>query len=156
WDGGSWLRWALEDELEAQALGLKSKNSLPDVRPLSTERRAALAGTYDLPGGASFHLVDDGAHLWLAAEGPKALDKVAASPSGSTGDMESVNRKTQDFLGKLLQRDQAAIEAQLAHKAKPELKDYQAEWTEAQKKHGPLLGFRLLGSAPQGPTVRSF
>lgn len=175
---GQSLRHALGIGLEQLLRGERAELP-PEATLLERERLDHLAGTYRMnptadgrSGDGRFHLVSDGAHLWLTASGQPALDLLEGScarPStdasgrtrveageGESSGLRRANAKTRRLLEQLLVRaDSAAYAEALTEDGAPHLPDYLWEWRRLVESRGPFQGFRLMGSRPFGRSAVS-
>ncbi len=144
---GRWMRGFVQAEVEAMLFGADTITSAPDVKLVRAEMRDGLAGSYRLDSTSAIHIVNDGAFLWIAADGQAAADLLR--PHATNEDSAAyvhANVRTDSLLASLLQRDSLAYVAALGDSGARFRPDYDKEWTELLARYGPLNGYRVIGS----------
>jgi CubicO group peptidase (beta-lactamase class C family) len=144
---GRWMRHTLSADLEKMLFGEEVGIAPPVARILEREEADRLAGTWSFEGGDRLHLIDDGTHLWVAAEGQGATDLLHAAESGDHA-IANANRRTRALLHGLLTGDDEAYPRALTEDGVPHLQGYVDEWERLTATLGPLEGFAVLGSVP--------
>ena len=143
-DGVS-LRHALGRPIEQLFRG-ESAAAPPTAYLLDGTRARAMAGTYRLGDDARFHVVYDGVHTWLIADGQAAVDLLTGSDS-LADERILAGRRTHELLTSLREgRVEAGYTAALDTAASRLLGDYRDEWTVLVTSKGPLQAFRVEGA----------
>jgi CubicO group peptidase (beta-lactamase class C family) len=140
---GDYLRHALGLPLEQLVKG----GDVPAPTALSFLSQADLAtltGTYTGRDAGRMHVVNDGAHAWLVAEGQGAVNLLmAAAPEGA----ERANARTDSLLRALAAGSpREGYRAALTEEGASRIAEYVEDWAELVKARGPLWGYRLIGS----------
>ena len=148
-----WLRWYVQDDLEAMLFGSDTTKLPPNVRAVAPQALSSLAGDYSLPGGV-LHLVSDGANLWAAAEGERLVGLLRPVRAADDPAMFArANERTLALLGKLQALDTTAYYAALGDSGRSVRKEYAAEWNTLISTFGPMHGYEVLGSVRDGGTI---
>ena len=141
---GMWLRQAVQKRLIDIAAGHATGEDPPAAE--RTADLAALTGTYALAGGDRLHLFDDGAYLWIAAEGQAAAELLMqAGDEAATGLARAIARTSRLYAGLVLGHRDAYLDA-LGKDGRDAIDDYWSEWTGLVERRGELRSFRILGA----------
>lgn len=151
---GNWLRHALGEGLEAIVRGGEAE-SAPAAELPSEEALRTLTGTYRLEDGSRLHALTDGSHLWLAAAGQEAVNRLGGYDDETVAALERGNRKTARLFAGLLRADSSVYREALTEEGAPYFDDYWNEWRGLVEARGPLHAYDLLGSSPGRGSVTS-
>lgn len=149
---GRFLRHAIGEELETLARGGRIELPPPARLPTPAEIER-LTGTYRAESGGAFHILTDGAHLWLAAGDPAAASFLDGATGDDAPDLERAVAKTEALLEALLEGDSTAYLTALTEEGRVHFPDYWREWTGWVGSRGPFFGYRVLGARPIGGDV---
>lgn len=105
-------------------------------------------GPTEDPGEARLHVLTDGVHLWLAADGQAATDLLEGLGEEGRAARALANRRTRALLNGLRSGDSTAYRRALGEGGMPHLPDYWSEWQRLRESRGPLHRFRVAGSRP--------
>jgi CubicO group peptidase (beta-lactamase class C family) len=151
---GRGLRQAVQKTLEEMVLGRHDHGSdLPRFRSFSNTERSLMAGSYRIPGG-SFHIIDAGGPVYLAAEGQTALNAFGFT---AIPDADSINRQVARILA-VLHRSQpdSAFAIAMNSDTSTNVKALSAWWQGYTKTNGALLHGEVLGSIAAGENVHTY
>ena len=144
---GEWMRHTISSDLEKIIQGESPRATPPPARLPTRAEAASLAGTWRF-GEDRFHLIDDGTHLWLAAEGQAAV-KVLSADTTTKRHLEMANGRMATFLDGLLREPpRAAYLAALTDSGASSLEAYLREWDRLTSALGPFERFTVAGSQP--------
>lgn len=150
---GQWMRHALGEGIETILRGGEPELPPPAVSPTAEDVRR-LVGTYETADGGVFHILTDGAHLWLAGEGQPAISRLAGLDHEENDAATLANAKTEELLGGLLAADSTAFLTALTGEGAPHFPDYWSDWRKLTETRGVLHRFRILGSTlGAGPAI---
>lgn len=139
---GEYTRHALGQPLEALARGDSVAMPPETATPGADARPATFRGS----DGSRLHLISDGVHGWLAADGQRALDALAPPADADVPDLERANERTAAILAGLHARDSTAYATALGADGAIHLEDYRAEWDGLLESRGPFHAYRVLGT----------
>lgn len=149
---GEFLRHALGEDLETLARG--GEVELPAATRLPTPAEIdRLSGSYRTTAGARFHVLTDGAHLWLAAGDPAASAFLGAHGPDESADLALAVEKAEALLSGLMAEDSTAYRIALTDDGAEHLPDYLGEWRGLVESRGPFFGFSVLGAQPIGGDI---
>ncbi len=142
---GEYTRHAFGQSLESLARG-DSVELPPEAAPPMAVDPATFRG----PAGGRLHLITDGAHAWLAADGQAAVDALAPPAPEDAADLARAAERTAALVAGLQARDPAAHATALGEAGASHLDDYRAEWRGLVESRGPLHAWRDLGTTLRG------
>jgi len=140
---GSSLRAAVQPAVEAAYVDGKT----PSFRSGTLVPAPALdrlTGTYDLPGG-TLALRSDGVYLWATLGGQKTID-ASLGYGADAKSLADADAQTARLMDHLLAGDPSYYASVLAKDANGSTDDFVNEWKRLVARHGPLLGYEILGS----------
>lgn len=147
---GRWFRHVLSPDLAKIVTGRRPDPAAPRARLPEPVEARRMVGTYAVGEGDLLHVVYDGAHLWLAAEGQRATDLLFAGDTDGAA-LAGANGKTRSLLRALLAgdaRDPGAYPRALTEDGLAHLDGYAGEWRRLESSLGPFERFEVLGSVP--------
>ena len=148
------LRQYVQGELDRMLFGADTiKPPLALQRP-SRPIQAGMTGSYQIDSTSAFHIMSDGAYLWIGADGQSAVDVLRAHSADVSPEMfANANRRTATLIDALMRFDTTAYVVALGDSGAAELPDYREEWKALLEQMGPIRGYRVLGSMRQGGSL---
>jgi CubicO group peptidase (beta-lactamase class C family) len=148
------FRQYVQAEIEAILFGSDTTKAPASLQRPDANVQASLTGSYQIDSMASFHLLSDGAFLWIAADGQNAVDLLrAGTPDVPATSFANAADRTRTLINGLMQFDSAAYITALSDSGAAELPDYLAEWRRLLSENGPIRGFRVRGTVRQGNSL---
>jgi CubicO group peptidase (beta-lactamase class C family) len=123
--------------------------AIPEIVDMKEPAMAAFVGTYTLEGRNSFRVTQEGAALFIEAEGGQAFDGLNSVREAEPGRLDKLTRLTDRIIAGNLKGDFAPLfKAYGGHIPIERLKASWADsFKELEKDHGKFLRYEVLGTA---------
>jgi CubicO group peptidase (beta-lactamase class C family) len=154
---GRSMRQYIQGDIEKIILGADTVKTIADLSRPSEAVQSKISGSYSLTGGSTLNLISDGAFLWAAPDGQDAVNLLRPVNVTVTPELLALaNSRTANHLEALIDRDTSAYPRALGDSGASHIKEYRDEWTQLISNMGPIRGYRIVGSIPQGAGVTTF